>query len=336
MNVELIRLDDPDWLRFLRQRPDATAFHQPWWAEAVASCYGFAARALVVRRDGSILAGVPFTTVRGITGSTRSVALPFSDHCAFLGASGLRAHELDDVVATLRASRTAPLEVRGPRPGPGVPSAPQGYRHTLDIGRRDDELLASMDRTHRAAIRRATDAGIEVHRHGEDGLEDFYQLQVRTRRRLGVPVQPRRLFARLGEYVLRPGHGYVLVARWKGSPVAAGLFLTHADTTVFKYSASDESAWAMRPNHLIAWTAIRTARDAGMSVLDWGRTDLAGDGLRRYKLAFGSHEETLVHSWLGARERAAFAVPSAAQFLIRRGPAWVCRLSGELLYRYSA
>ena len=56
-----------------------------------------------------------------------------------------------------------------------------------------------------------------------------------------------------------PGHGFVLVAEHESVPVAAAVFLRHNGTVIYKYGASDDAAWAVRPNHAIFWRAISDA-----------------------------------------------------------------------------
>ena len=68
-------------------------------------------------------------------------------------------------------------------------------------------------------------------------VETFYRLHLQTRRRLGVPVQPRRFFALLLERVIRTGLGFVLTAHRDNVPVAGALFCAWNGTVMCKYSA---------------------------------------------------------------------------------------------------
>src|SRR5260370_36385426 len=59
-------LDDPDWLRLVHGCPDATAFHLPPWAPAVAETYGFRPFVFVVGGVGR--SAVPRPTVLEVRG----------------------------------------------------------------------------------------------------------------------------------------------------------------------------------------------------------------------------------------------------------------------------
>jgi CelD/BcsL family acetyltransferase involved in cellulose biosynthesis len=117
------------------------------------------------------------------------------------------------------------------------------------------------------------------------------------------------------------------------------VFLTAGSTVVYKYGASDDRLWGVRPNHAIFSHAIRAACADGMERFDFGRTDFDDIGLREFKLGWGAAESQLVHSSLGGRLHApplhASAGSSAARRVLRTSPPWVCRAAG-LLYGYAA
>ena len=162
----------------------------------------------------------------------------------------------------------------------------------------------------------------------------------RNRRRLGVPVQPRRFFSMLWENVIRTGLGLVLIAEAAGRPVGAAVLLAWNGTMIGKFIASDEDAWSLRPNYLLVWHAAQAASELGCRWFDFGRTDAANTGLRAYKQSWGAVEEPLVYGTLGASpEPASHGNGMASRLLasaIRHGPLLVCRAAGETLYRYAA
>jgi hypothetical protein len=180
---------------------------------------------------------------------------------------------------------------------------------------------------------------VVVHRavREEELTEIYYGLHLRTRRRLGVPVQPRRFFRVLWRRALEPGHGQLLLASAGGRPVAGAVFLHGAETTVYKYGASDERAWALRPNNLLFWEAIRGAAETPYRLMDFGRSEFPDTGLRSFKTGLGAIERPLVYSAPHGHD--ASLGPRGGRFLtavIRRSPPTVCRAIGEGLYRYAA
>ena len=117
------------------------------------------------------------------------------------------------------------------------------------------------------------------------------------------------------------------------------MFLAWNGTVVYKFGASDASAWSLRPNHLLIWHAIRSACEQGYRWLDFGRTDARNAGLRDFKLSWGAAEEPLVYRALGGKPEPATTSGGMARVLgpvIRHSPLLFCRAVGETLYRYAA
>ncbi len=339
-------MDDPGWLQFVNRHPAATPFHMPAWVRTVSDTYGLPAFVYVVRdARGAIAAGLPLVAVRPPLRPPRWVSLPFTDFCPPLAGQPEELARLGTALDEARAaSGIRRVEIRAPMPDP-VPGHRAAYRHVLAL---DGQISDVFSRFHRSQvqrnIRRAEDAGMAV-RIGtaqHDLLDDFYPLHLATRRRLGVPIQPRRFWSELRRNVLGTGLGHVVTVSHRDVPVAAAVFLATNRTLVYKFGASDSRAWALRPNHLLFWTAIQRAVDAGVNVLDFGRTDAEAEGLRAFKKNWGAVEQPLVYSTIGedppTKESGTGAglARRAAGSVIRIAPAWVCRAAGEVLYRFAA
>jgi lipid II:glycine glycyltransferase (peptidoglycan interpeptide bridge formation enzyme) len=212
----------------------------------------------------------------------------------------------------------------------------------IPLERDPGQVYAGFRSSVRRHIAQAGRSGVTVRQaeSAEDLVGTFYQLHLRTRRRFGVPIQPRRFFRMLWESVIRTGLGTVLIAEASGQPVAAEVFLSWNGTTISKFSASDERAWSLRANNLITWHLIKTACEQGSRWLDFGRTDAGSEGLRAFKQSWGAAEEPLIYTTLGGRPESAPASDGIADHVlasvIRHGPLVVRRAAGEALYRYAA
>lgn len=328
--LAILALEDPRWLRFVDADAGATPFHRPAWARFLSECYGFPSFAAAVVSGDEVVAGIPVAAVR----RRHWVSLPFTDACGPLGDAELLA-------AALESGRGARgVEVRAALPR--VSGHVVAVGHVLALDRDVRRVFAGFHKSQvQRNIRRAEREGIEVRvATTEDELVDcFYALHVRTRRRLGAPVQRKRFFSLLWRRVLEPGGGYVLLAYHAGVPVAGAVFLTAGRTVVYKYGASDERAWSLRPNHALFSAAIAGSCAEGRATFDFGRTDLGDDGLRAFKRGWGAEEHELVYSSLGAglaqRRRSMDAAAAAARSVIKVSPPVVCRFAG-LLYGRAA
>ena len=318
-------------------------YHHPSWSGLLSEAYGFRSFVFaLVGTDDDVQAGLPLAEVRSPVGRRRWVALPFTDAMPPLLGT---ADAFEFTLALERAGREAgaqSIEVRASVSHPRAHSRTDAVTHTLGLGREPNEVLATFHRSQvQRNIRRAVREGVTVRAaEREDDLTGtFYALHVATRHRLGVPIQPRRFFKLLWRRVIAAGHGFVLLADAQdGSPVAGAVFLTSPRTITYKYGASDAAAWGLRPNHLLFWTAIERACEAGYERFDFGRTDLDDEGLRAFKSGWGTVEEPLVYTTLAERPptEAAGRAAHAARGILQRSPAIVSRAAGALLYRYAA
>lgn len=203
--ITIVEFGDPRWADFVARQPGATPFHHPEWARLVANCYGFGGFAVAVSDTaGKIQAGLPVVEVCHFGGARKWVSLPFTDYCGPLVPDpALEA----DLVAGLRlASREAGVrrvEIRGLLAG-AAPLGGAAFRHVVALSGCPQEVYARFCRTARQQIRQAENNGVRVRQatRREDLTGTFYRLHARTRRRLGVPVQPRRFFGMLWDSVM--------------------------------------------------------------------------------------------------------------------------------------
>jgi hypothetical protein len=340
MRISRLEIDDSRWAEFVSRHPSASPFHLPAWAALIADCYGFEAFALVARdTDGEILAGAPVMAVPSPLGRLRWVSLPFSDSCPPLVRPGVAIGEVADALRQhVLASRAGELEVRASLPAAeGLFPVEVGYNYLLSLP--EDSTALHPSKGHRQNRNRATRLGVEVaYGHAPEDVAGFYRLHTLTRRRQGVPVQPRRFFDLIGERLLADGHGFVATARLEGEAIAAGLFLTHNGTIIAKFRASDPAHQDAGAGFLVDWEAIAAACSEGFHTLDLGRTDHDASGQRRYKVGWGAIEEPLVYTHLSDRPPRVSRphVGGLPRRIIRHSPTWVPRALGAVLYRWTA
>jgi CelD/BcsL family acetyltransferase involved in cellulose biosynthesis len=340
MRVTTIPIGDPQWCDFTSSHPLATPFHLPAWTSVIADCYHFDAFVLAIRdRDREILAGAPTVAVRSPFGRLRWVSLPFSDSCPLLVRADAAA---DEVVGALSeyvlAGPARELEVRAELPeAERLYRVEVGYDHVLELPRDPADLHPN--KGHRNSRNRAIRKGVQVTRgNGAHDVATFYRLHALTRRRHGVPVQPRRFFDLIQDRLLAHGHGFVATATLDGEVLASGLYLHHNGTLAAKFYASDPGRPDVGAGYLIEWETMVAACVEGYHTLDMGRTDFGADGLRLYKSSWGTVERPLVYTHI-SRTPLIEQRPSVGDLparIIRRSPVWVCRALGEVLYRWSA
>jgi CelD/BcsL family acetyltransferase involved in cellulose biosynthesis len=341
MTSTVLTLDDERWLRFVNSTDGTLPSQHPSWASMLAECYGYSAFVLALTdASGNIVAGLPFADVKVPFHGRKWVSLPSTDYAPPLLASSDLEPSLIGEVESLRRSRGVDrVEIRA-RLGGASHLIERGFRHVLPLDSDTRSMFRSFHPSQvQRAIRKAEREGTTV-RYGsriEDLTEVYYSLHAQTRRRLGMPVQPRRFFEFLWRRILERGLGRLLLAEVSGRSIAGVVVLTWGKSATYKYSASAANVSAYRPTHLILWHAIRDAAETGYAEFDFGRTDFESPGLRSFKLNWGPREEILEYSFVGDAPPARFGAGPSPRIrgTIRRAPVAFARILGELLYKYA-
>jgi len=226
------------------------------------------------------------------------ISIPISDHCEPLVE---RPEDLEDLLHSLeldcKEERWRYVEIR-PRtayvvPPSGLAPAQAFYFHALDLRPELTEIFHRFQKEP-TKIRRAQREGLtRVEGRSAIVLDAFYQLLVRTRRRLQLPPQPRDWFRNLvdclGDRVT------IRVAAKNERPIAGILTLSFKDVLVYKYGCSDESFHNLGGIPLLLWNAIQEAKRKGAREFDMGRSDADNAGLIAFKEHWGATRSRLTY-----------------------------------------
>lgn len=353
-------LDDPAWDGSAGRHPDATPFHTAGWARVLNRTYGFLPLYLVQKTGKSISGLLALMEVKGLSGARRGLSLPFTDSCPMLlprdepasevrewpptsdsvgeTASGLLRKAAD--VARERGWRTIELRTSGRR-GPEAPASVRFLNHCVTLHPDDATQMAMTESSVRRSLRKAQECDLNIEVGTGDGmLRDYFQLHCLTRRRQGAPPQPFAFFRNLGEEMIARGFGYLVMAYHQSRPVAGAVFLYNGPRAVYKFGASDMAFQHLRPNNNVMWTGIRHAAKLGCTSLDFGRTSMDNEGLRRFKKGWGAVETEQGYDCFDAHTGRRLVLKDRTggwqTTVFERLPLWASRLIGRFAYRYAA
>src|SRR2546430_14115711 len=114
-------------------------------------------------------------------------------------------------------------------------------RHELTVSGDPSATWDHLFKNRRRIVRSAERAGVRIVRGGAaSDFENFYRLHLQTRRRLGVPIHPRRFFRLLLERIIHPGLGFVLSAYREDVLLASAIFGSRNGTPLPKSGACDQ------------------------------------------------------------------------------------------------
>jgi hypothetical protein len=178
---------------------------------------------------------------------------------------------------------------------------------------------------------------VEISR-SEEAVRNYHRLHCQTRRRHGLPPQPYSFFRNIHRYVMSGEQGVVVTGWHENRAVAAAVFFHQASEALYKFGASDETRQHLRANNLVMWAGIEHFARQGCRTLCFGRTSLTNEGLRHYKLGWGTDERE--HKYFKYDFRAnAFLHDSDRAVgwynpVFRALPVFVSRWIGAVLYRH--
>lgn len=334
-------LEVPDWDQRLAAMPGATFFHSVAWSRVLLDAYGYQPLWAGREESGRHVALIPLMQVDSWLTGRRGVGLPFTDESPPLVTDAGVFRELWEAVRQEGLTRRwKHVELRGGRGfAPDAPASTRFFNHTLRLPRDEKQLLGSFEDSVRRAIRKAEKSGLQVEFLRSDGaMREFHALMRLTRQRHGVPPQPWSFFSLVQRHVLEAGHGWIVLARHEGRAVAGAVYFHFGSGAIYKYGASDERLQHLRANNLVMWSAIRRYAGEGYTSLDFGRTSLDNEGLRRFKLGWGTEERTVEYLRLNLRTGCYVTAQDEASGwhtkVFQRLPLVVSGLVGRMLYRH--
>jgi hypothetical protein len=327
----------------LAARGDGGFFHTSVWARILHETYRHEPAYFCVIAGGRLEVLLPIMEVRSWLTGKRGVSLPFTDFCPPLKSVGRGSDDLYASAVEHGKSRGwRYLECRG-HGGAWAGAKPSlgFYGHSISLQAGAEALFRGFESAMRRGIRKAEGAKLQVEFGGSRELvEAYYALHCLTRRKHGLPPQPKRFFQNIGRYALEPGLGFIALVRLGKRAIAGMVFLCHGRQAIYKFGASDPGFQQLRPNNLLMWEGIKQCLARGVETLHLGRTSLGHDGLRRYKLAFGAQEERIEYQKYDFGESAfvmdADRTEGWFNLAFRALPGPLLRMAGNLLYPHQS
>jgi CelD/BcsL family acetyltransferase involved in cellulose biosynthesis len=340
-------LEDPRWDGFLQRHPHSSVFHTTAWLQALRRTYGYEPVAFTTSLpDLELDNAVVFCVVDSWITGRRLVSLPFSDHCdPLVGCDADQSAIFATIDRELNQKAFRYVELRPVHLLEYSTSLFRTecryYHHQIDLRPDIDTLFHNCHKDSiQRKIRRAERERLTYEEgRSESHLLAFYRLWLLTRRRHHLPPQPKRWFQSLidcfGEALK------IRIASKDGQAIAAILTICHRDTLFYKYGCSDAQYHNLGAMPLLLWRSIQEAKEAGLRIVDLGRSDWEGVGLVTFKDRWGTARSELAYSRLvpSLSSKGAFGVATnwgeviAKRALPHLPDRLFCSV-GELLYKH--
>jgi len=358
-----LSLDDPRLVPFVAAHPSGTVYHHPAWLRTLSAEYK---RAIVIlaceTKNGQLLGIFPLMNTRGFplsmfgrVAKARLSSLPRTPIAGPLCA-GQEALRLLLKAAIDRISESRKVQLQIKTEGPLLGSVPgdfsgvpwrKSFVLALPEDPRDLRIGSSgARRKHiRSNVKRAASMGVRVRMADSEGdLRKWYEIYLRTMRRVIVPPRSFRCFSAMWKYMAPLGLMKVMLAerpsKGKTEMVAGSIFLMHGRRVFYAFSACPAENFALQPNDLIQWEAIHWAASSGFREYDLGEVPNDAQQLAAYKAKWGGEERLLYRYYYPQiiAESSDTSVLSRRQKLLQRVwqqlPLHVTAHLGDLIYSY--
>jgi hypothetical protein len=330
-----------NWDAILAATPGASFFHTTAWAKVLTESYNYKPVYFADMNNSNMTALCAMMDVRSALTGCRGVSLPFTDYCQPIATNADKFHEMINTFITFgKEQRWRYLEFRGSsRFFQNEQPSEFFYGHTLDLAPECDVIFKNLRDSTRRNIKKAQKEGITVTISSTaKALRDFYRLNMITRKDHGLPPQPFRFFEHLYEHVFAKNLGFIILAHYQNTTIAANVYFHFGDQVIYKYGASDKAYQHLRANNLIMWEAIKWACDNGYKSLCFGRTKPENEGLRQFKTGWGA-QETIINYYRYDLQKNTFVTEGQTinpiyNKLFSKAPLPILKIIGTLLYRH--
>ena len=351
MNLHAEKIDvlhDARWDRFVMQHPLGTIYHHSCWQNIIQRTYGYAPFYFAcIDENANVQAAIPFFYIDSWLTGKRVVSLPFSHFCDPLVSSR---SEFEQIFHALQKQalpgRVSFFELRIMNLDKSY--VPSDFKtqtlskiHILKLNKDPEILKKSFHKNHiQRSIKKAEKSDITL-RKATDILDvkAFYQLQLRTRRKHGVPPQPFSFFINLWKVLYPEKRMDMYLIEHQRKTIAGMILLKFKNRVCYQYGASDENYLHLRPNHLLMWNAIQNACEEGFEYFDFGKSSIENESLIEFKRRWGTEEFDITHLYYPEVYGLQTISKKSLKYRITNlfwgnAPPLIAGLGGKLLYKH--
>ncbi len=331
---DICAVTDPRWPDLVSGSKSELFVDQRWF-QVLRDTYGIDVRARICG-EASVLPYARIDDPRG----RRTVALPF---CDFVDAPMSPEH-WEGLVAPLLDDQGSPLTLETVADHPAqadsrLASAVDGVHLVVPLSAPTEELFGGFASMTRRQIRKSTRRGIRfVASQDRDHLESFHRLHVGVRKhRHHLLAQPLGLFENIARAF--QNDWTIIVGLVNDEVVGGCLLMRTASAWHYKFSVSHPDFRSEGVSHGAVFAALQHCEQTDTPFFDFGRSDLAHDGLVQFKRRFAATERELHVHRSGPLVPTQFGTDLGrlTELLTRPGvPDSVTAEAGSLLYRYFA
>jgi len=334
-------LEYEGWDKLLLSTSGYSFFHSEAWARVLYESYKYKLLYFTLFESDKLLASVPVMEINSFLTGRRGVSLPFSDYCEPIITKNIQFQDvIDSVLDYGKKAQWKIFEFRGGKSlHQGITSSTSFHRHLVDLTRNEQQIFDNFRSSSKRNVRKALREGVEIRiGNSMEAMKEFYRLNCMTRKRHGIPSEPWYFFKKIYKHIISKDKGIIVLAFHKKKVIASAIYFHFGEKVVYKYGASDKKYQHLRANNLMMWEAIKRYSRKGSKSFCFGITDLDNAGLRQFKTAMATTEQTVAHYNYDFQETAFTCKNSFItdwhKKILQKMPVRFLKLAGNYLYKH--
>ena len=341
MNIEIVNpLSFKNWDDIVLTNPDYSFFHSTHWARVISDTYGYKCEYLLVGNIDNIVSIIPMMGIYNAVLGKRGVSLPFSDYCEPLVFSKISFDEiLKELILFFRKKEWRSFEIRGGKQIENNCYFNSYFSHNLILNEDSIKLFSNFRESTKRNIKTGlkNDVTISIN-NTEESMDIFFDLNCLTRKRHGLPPQPRQFFNNIYKHIINERNGFIVLALYKNKYIAGSVYFHFGNKALYKFGASIPEFNFLKANNLIMWEAIKWYCTKNYKNLSFGRTNIGDSGLVQYKDGWGTEKSIINYIKYDIKKESFVKDNFDSSFIynkiFNKMPLPLLKLIGEYIYKY--
>ncbi len=277
MTTNYVKISKEVWNELVKADKNSTIFSFYEWCSIIEDIQK--QRCVGIKNGDTIL---PLTLVKSAIFGNRLISVPFADYGGPV-TKNFDENEFSIVIEKIKELAESLdvdyVEIRAPNPTfensllrEKFEKRVDYYTFKIPLDVSEEELNNFIGKNRRYELRKSKLNGVEF-RVAESikDLKIFYELYLKTMKKLGSPPQPLVYFESLWKH-FSPNQITVPFAVYKQKVIASGVFLHYNSLVHHLYSCSLEEYYGLGSNEYILWNMMLKGKKMGYKLLDMGRT----------------------------------------------------------------
>ncbi len=292
-NLEVFcnQISELEWDKFVETNETSSMAHLYGWRRVIENSYGHSTYYFHLMVKDEISAILPFVFIKSRIFGKQLVSMPFLDYggicinkeyCIKSAVDKI----LDSVQALSQELGTDVIDLRH------LHNIHSGWKTRLekvtmimDLESSEDSMWKALTSERRNRIRKAKKSNLEASFFGPEAVDEFYDIFAVNMRDLGSPVHSKLFFVNIMK--IFDTRTKIILIKQNSRTIGAALCFFFKDTISIPWVSSLRSHFALYPNNILYWDAIKYAIDHGCRSFDFGRSS-RGSGTYDFKKRWGA------------------------------------------------